>query len=397
MKRWIGYGAGTIGGLFVSAYLVLIADQYTAALVVALSTAAWWGGVLGGRAECGAGAEGAGRDGLRWVEPVRSFHARLKAAVAQRVLEGEEQTGRAEDIVADATTTLSTSFHSLTERAERQQALAGQVVERLKIQISDAEGQKLGMQQFVDEIAGVLDYYINLVVDISKHSVATVHKIDDMVGQMDGIFELVADIKTIAEQTNLLALNAAIEAARAGDAGRGFAVVADEVRKLSQHSAGFNEQIREQVERAKQTVAEARVLVGEVASRDLNVAIKAKGDVDEMLLHMGEVNEHLARDMSELSSMAEATRRDVDDAVRALQFEDIVRQLVESIRRRLKQTRGLHEQLDAGAESALQQGSSPEQLFAVLNAAVEEFSAQAHSTPDPVSQQSISTGSVELF
>lgn len=397
MKRWIGYSAGTIGGLCVSAYLVVTADQYVAALAVALSTAAWWVGVRAGMSDRKADPRLAAWGVPQWMEGLQTYQSRLSAAVAERALEGEEQVGRAAGIVADATTTLSASFHSLSERADRQQTLAREVVERLAFQVSDAEGKKLGMQQFVDGIADVLDYYINLVVDISKHSVATVHKIDDMVAQMDGIFALVADIKMIAEQTNLLALNAAIEAARAGDAGRGFAVVADEVRKLSQHSAGFNDQIREQVEGAKQTVAEARELVGEVAGRDLNVAIKAKGDVDDMLLHMREVNDQLSRDMSQLSEMAVATRQDVDDAVRALQFEDIVRQLADSIRRRLEGTRALHEQLQAGVEDASKNGPAPEELFAMLDATLAEFAAQAHSTGDPVSQHSVSTGSVELF
>ncbi|MGA7799345.1 MAG: methyl-accepting chemotaxis protein [Gammaproteobacteria bacterium] len=397
MKRWIGYLLATVGALSASAYLAFSTEQQGAAITVLLSTVAWWLAVRADRSDRAPRQEAASAIAAQWAEALRRLHTDLDEAVSAPSLEAEEQIERAAAIVADATGTLSTSFHSLTDRAQRQQELARQVVERLASQVSDGEGESLGMQQFVDRVAGVLDYYINLVVDISKQSVATVHKIDDMVAHMDGIFALVADIKMIADQTNLLALNAAIEAARAGDAGRGFAVVADEVRKLSQHSAGFNDQIREQVERAKQTVAEARELVGAVASKDMNIAINAKGDVDEMLLHMRSVNEQLARDMTDLSDMAQATHKDVGDAVRALQFEDIVRQLVASISGRVEAIRMLHHELARGVNAASSCEASRDETFAALSSSVDKYVAGTSCTPDPVSQESISTGSVELF
>lgn len=60
-----------------------------------------------------------------------------------------------------------------------------------------------------------------------------VKEIDDQMGEIGSIVELIGGI---ADQTNLLALNAAIEAARAGEAGLGFAVVADEVKALAEES-----------------------------------------------------------------------------------------------------------------------------------------------------------------
>lgn len=87
-----------------------------------------------------------------------------------------------------------------------------------------------------------------------------------------------------------MALNAAIEAVRAGEAGRGFAVVASEVRKLSQSSSSLSEQIRSQVQKTKATIGEARKIVGEVTAKDMNVAITAKGRIDDMLSEIGLLN-----------------------------------------------------------------------------------------------------------
>lgn len=59
---------------------------------------------------------------------------------------------------------------------------------------------------------------------------------DELLGVINHMNDVIAEIESISRQTNLLALNAAIEAARAGEAGRGFAVVADEIRSLAEET-----------------------------------------------------------------------------------------------------------------------------------------------------------------
>ncbi|WP_267892448.1 methyl-accepting chemotaxis protein [Ketobacter alkanivorans] len=173
--------------------------------------------------------------------------------------------------------------------------------------------------------------YVSLLIDVSEKSVQAVHHIGDMVSELDQMFSLLADIRTIAEQTNLLALNAAIEAARAGEAGRGFAVVADEVRKLSQDTNRLSDQIRNRGEVTKSTVTMVREIVGAIASLDLNDAINAKGHVDNMLQGLEETNQHISSTMDQLNSLNVDVNRHVSTAVQAMQFEDIITQIISEI------------------------------------------------------------------
>lgn len=82
---------------------------------------------------------------------------------------------------------------------------------------------------------------LTTIKDLSNQTIAfsleMQKDMDELVGIINQISEVISGINSISLQTNLLALNASVEAARAGSAGAGFAVVAEEVKELAGKSA----------------------------------------------------------------------------------------------------------------------------------------------------------------
>jgi methyl-accepting chemotaxis protein len=238
------------------------------------------------------------------------------------------------ELIRDAVAELARSFDGFHADAQTQKSLMDQAVRTLASGPSGTSGdpddkENGTISKFVRDTSTVLQGFVENSVITSKRGMDIVNMIDTMNTQMTQIFDLLGDVKGLADQTNLLALNAAIEAARAGEAGRGFAVVADEVRKLSVNSAHFNEQIRSQVENAQLTMGATRKLVGDSASMDLTTLLTHKSSIDGMMKHLSSLESSLNELIGQTSSLTAQIAERSNSAIRALQFEDIVRQVAE--------------------------------------------------------------------
>lgn len=96
---------------------------------------------------------------------------------------------------------------------------------------------------------------LTTIKDLSNQTIAfsleMQKDMDELVGIINQISEVISGINSISLQTNLLALNASVEAARAGEAGKGFAVVANEIRALAEQTQTLTRDMGSFVENMK--------------------------------------------------------------------------------------------------------------------------------------------------
>lgn len=292
----------------------------------------------------------------------------------------QREIERVRGLVTEAVRELGASFADMNRHAQRQQAAVNRLISQ-----TGGEGG-VDVSHFAQTASGLMNSLVDSLAQVSRQSSATVGQIDEMVRQLDAIFDLLGDVKSIADQTNLLALNAAIEAARAGEAGRGFAVVAEEVRNLSERSTSFNEQIRKLVAGSKEAVAKVRENVGAMASRDISLSEDARDEAGRLFGQVEKLNSGLEAGIQEVSAAREQISEAVSRAVRSLQFEDISTQALGSAINHVQRISSI-------GVDACEAVDAPVSAQAKAMPRV-DWRAPQHK---PVSQQSMDAGDVELF
>ncbi len=323
---------------------------------------------------------------------IKSMFGAVQHDLNEEFQHSADELGQVRGLQATAIEGLVDSFTGLEQQSTQQLDMVIALMERISSQFTSESGQ----HRMAQEAAEIVDIFVENIQAMSKGSMELVNALNEISQQLGVADKLLSEIDGISSQTNLLALNAAIEAARAGEAGRGFAVVADEVRNLSQRSADFSEQIRANCNLTQESVHQAGLVVGEMASRDIDLALTSQGRIAEMMAEVAETNQFLSAQLNEVSNVSNEIGGNVAVAVRSLQFEDMTRQLLESVEGR---SQALSLSTDKLVELAsLLLDSQGQDLLGNVRRVKDEIDQELTSVAHrSVQQNDMDSGEAELF
>lgn len=329
---------------------------------------------------------------------IDQYASGVETCMGQEITSCHDELAQLKTIVADAVQTMSDSFNSLHGLTSEQSTVVHSLMNSLGENSGEAD-EGLNFSKFAKETDEVLKFFIDHILLISKQSMEMVGVINDVGEHMSQVEKLLTDVQGIADQTNLLALNAAIEAARAGEAGRGFAVVADEVRNLSRNSDKFSEEIRVVVNASKKNINLAQDMIQSMASKDMNIAITSKSNIDNMMKGIAKMNDEIAIKIEQVSNMTDQIDSSVGHAIRGLQFEDMARQMIEFLELNTQHFQAMSDEVKIGLGSFKTGNGSfwideLEQGVTRLNEMKQQWNIKEKKA---VSQSSMDEGDIELF
>ncbi len=297
-------------------------------LVLLVAVLGFWEARVGGDAHGArpAADTAAGAAGDQYTEDLRQLLLEVQSSLDTEFRQVRGDLTQVRELVNDAVAQLGQSFTAVNQMTRQQTEVSTEVVAPART----AEGEEFGVRVFVSETESMLQTYVDTVIEMSKQSVRTGASIDDIVDRMAGINSLLDDLRGIARQTTMLALNASIEAARAGEQGRGFAVVAQQVHQLAQEANTFNEQIGNQVKNALHLTEQARESVSTMASHDLTESLRARERIGQRMHDLQLLDQRYENGVQRIESLSQGIEDEIGRAIRALQFDDIVTQLLQA-------------------------------------------------------------------
>lgn len=247
----------------------------------------------------------------------------------------EDEIGDAKQTIGNSVQSLSASLTGLQSLSLTQrEAIIGLINEVLQMagnQEDELATEQTGIRRFFMETNLLIAEFVKKINELQENSQRISRSFVLMKQQVDRITGMLNDISTITKQTDLLSLNAAIEAARAGEAGRGFAVVADEVRKLASNTGEFNSEIRKTLNDILKSMEEVGESVAKATETDLSIAESSQENLASISKELIGLSATAREHSKHITEVTEKIHKLTMEGVIAVQFEDIVNQMMDRI------------------------------------------------------------------
>lgn len=258
--------------------------------------------------------------------------------------------GGMEHRLSDVVRAREQDFLSLGENLMELQSGCEDISAKARELVELASGQS--MVATLDNLSGEL----RALTDQDAHGSGqqSLDDIDNVSRIVDALSEIVSAFGKIVKQLSMLGIATRIESARLGAEGRGFSTLADDVEKLAHsivdHCAGIISRIA--TLRGHVASARQRTLGSIKAQRGCYDTIS--GQLAANLSSLGEVSARSAELSQELAANATEIAADIGQAVKSIQFHDIVRQQIEHVEHALTELAATLDVDASGEENPLE-------------------------------------------
>ena len=316
----------------------LASDTLGAIAILSVATGWWWctrpsttsaEQVGDGEGESAAAPPAAGQQASQVVRHFVESTERVASVIDSKRGRCADGVQQVQSILKDAVGRLQEDFSGLSEHLQVESGFVRQITERL-----EADGSDGGQESFsshVEHLRGVLQQLVDQIVAMVASTAEIGSRFDEMMSSGSAMLSLLERANEIRQETTVLSMNARIEAARAGGQGRAFGQVAEHVRDLSMKAQNFDEELERRIQELLKSMESVQVAVQELSNFDVDAASSSTDRLDHILAGIRAGNDSMEDGIRRLASSQARVDKKVAEAITALQFEDLARQLLDAV------------------------------------------------------------------
>lgn len=219
---------------------------------------------------------------------------------------------------------------------------------------------------FIEQLPGKMTRDMDIVQSVVKE----IADLNDMVGA----------VQAISMQSHLLAINAAIEGSRAGPSGDGFRVIAQEMRKLASDSSGVASKIKVGLTRARHVVHDGMSNSIAESTQQLERVSHAVASIQKLRENFEDMSQYFKTRLTVVTKHNEDLSKDILDVFGHLQYQDVVGQCIERIRKAIGQRNAFLQNAASPQTLAEAEPSQlPDQLALIWTTYLAEEKTHKHS------------------
>jgi methyl-accepting chemotaxis protein len=263
--------------------------------------------------------------GLRRWKDSSTVSSGETATARERVAEVITQT-------ESAVLALNQSFRGITTKTRQQMEAAMSLLKRNAEQVSISPGSWLSLPDYIRAYEMQLQEVIESMVKFAATSDEMRQHETKIREQSVLINELLDELRAMALRIGRLALDSAVAAGESGAHGTYLIELSGSIRETSNEALGLTRSIRQSLETIRDELVATYKVINKTVTLAKESGQRAKADVAQLNVTMIAKTKEVEESLSNINALGEAIQKDVNNAMIAMQFQDITQQKLEHMR-----------------------------------------------------------------
>ncbi|HVQ62167.1 MAG TPA: hypothetical protein VMS53_08800 [Burkholderiales bacterium] len=227
---------------------------------------------------------------------------------------------------------LTMSFRGITMKTRQQMEAAMSLLRRNSTELTASEGAWLSLPDYIRAYETQLQEVIDSMIKFSSASDEMLTHQGKIREQSIIIDELLDELRSMAIRIGRLALDSSVAAGESGKNRETLVKLTDSIRETSDGARDMTRSVRESLEKIRDELSVTYKIVNKAADIAKESARRAKADVSQLNVTMIEKTKEVEVSLGKINSLGQDIQQDVNNAIIAMQFQDITQQKLEHMR-----------------------------------------------------------------